>query len=124
MAVGLPACATCGATSGTLVAPGWVSCGGTVEVQREELRLVGERPRMGDPFLGREPVYAMVPVTTVDTCPSRHHVPVTLPQVVLPRCACGTFAIGLCLLCDTPVCGDDSSRDEGRRLCRGCRAEA
>ena len=32
-------------------------------------------------------------------------------------CACGTFAIGRCVECSKPVCGQHSSMTRGRRLC-------
>lgn len=34
-------------------------------------------------------------------------------------CACGTFAIGLCAVCKTPICGDHSRLDRLRR-CDAC----
>lgn len=120
MASGLPACATCGATQGRLVAPNYVACGGTVDVAVQETRLVGERPINGDPRFGVVPIWDVVAVMKTEPCPSRHHVPMTGSATPLPRCVCGTFAIGLCAVCDAPVCGDDSARDDGLRVCRSC----
>lgn len=40
------------------------------------------------------------------------------PGTVPPTCSCGTFAIGLCVECNLPVCGLHSSISDGRRLCQ------
>lgn len=48
------------------------------------------------------------------------------PAFSWPLCTCGTYAIGECSSCHTPVCGDDSDRKDGTRLCTRClrRAQA
>jgi hypothetical protein len=35
-------------------------------------------------------------------------------------CDCGTFAIGMCVQCGRPVCGDHSQLVDGRRICLAC----
>lgn len=50
-------------------------------------------------------------------CGSRYQPP-SAPSLRRPQlCACGTYAIGQCVECDAPVCGDHSDLYEERRLC-------
>src|SRR4051812_37117620 len=35
-----------------------------------------------------------------------------------PVCTCGTFAVGICVDCHKPVCGEHSKMVHGRRLCK------
>ena len=123
MLEGLPPCATCGATRGQQIAPNFVSCSGEVTSIVEEERVVAEVPNPADPHFGRRvPQWATITVTRSSPCSSKHHVPMTA-GVSIPRCSCGTFAIGLCAHCEAPICGDDSTRIDGLRLCESCRLQ-
>jgi hypothetical protein len=55
-----------------------------------------------------------------EPCRHRYHEQQGDGMVDLAVCSCGTFAIGRCLDCDRPVCGDCSSVYGGRRLCGNC----
>lgn len=41
-----------------------------------------------------------------------------------PLCSCGTFAIGYCIVCKQPVCGDCSMKRNAGRTCGPCVTEA
>jgi hypothetical protein len=128
---GLPACPRCGATIATPVGLNYVECGGTIEVEHQVtekvVRQVGFRPVNGHPAFGMAPVMGLVTVTRTELrperCAVRHHVAME-PDRVLLSCPCGTFAIGHCASCGGPVCGDDSERVSGKRLCSRCAAAA
>ena len=98
------ACPSCGGTERTAIAPGYFECttpgittwvdmvpdgrGGARPLEQSSTQPCGERYQEGVP-----------PMAHGDTC------------------ECGTFAIGNCQECGTPVCGDHSGLFGGRRLC-------
>jgi hypothetical protein len=118
---GSVACPTCvGEAWIERIAPNYVEC----RRSRDVAIVVGQRPMQGWAPLGPggRLVLAVVgfePINGVKTVVDsvRHHVPVPFE---LPKCSCGTYAIGECAGCGVPVCGDDSKRVKGRRLCQSC----
>jgi hypothetical protein len=100
-------CPTCGGTAREPIAPGYWRCASTRIVQVE----VGG-PGLTDPRLG--PPVIRVPREVI--CGTRY-AEGNGSEMTGSTCACGTFAIGMCAKCQTPVCGDHSALWDGRRLC-------
>jgi hypothetical protein len=68
-------------------------------------------------------VHGPTTVTRGYVCGTRYHE--AQGGTAAPRtCGCGTYAIGECATCNTPVCGDHSWMMAGQRLCRDCVAAA
>ena len=114
-------CASCGSSLARPIAPNYVECAGVVHSSKPQRVVVAMVPVNGHPRFGMQPIYADRDVPTQRPCGLRHHEPMTSASIP-PRCDCGTFAIGLCRDCDAPVCGDDSDRLTGHRVCRPCAA--
>lgn len=91
-------CPTCKGRERRQIAPGYWEC--------RSQRLVGMQGygRMQSPIF--------------EPCLARYQEADALMPVA--KCSCGTFAIGVCVECDSPVCGDCSAIYKGRRLCRSC----
>ena len=66
---------------------------------------------------------SVVPVLRSSVCGHRFHTGVAAAGDPA-KCKCGAFAIGACADCGCDVCGDDSTRFDGRLLCTSCRATA
>jgi hypothetical protein len=91
-------CPTCRGRERRQIAPGYWEC--------RSQRLVGMQG------------YGTMQTPIFETCFVRYQEADALMSVA--KCSCGTFAIGICARCDSPVCGDCSAIYGGRRLCRGC----
>ena len=98
-------CPACGGTRSAPIAPGYVECTSIV-VDRA---FTGPLPDEGPPG----PDY----LDTARHCGRRYHVSQPIGAGPVVSCACGTFAIGLCVECGNAVCGDHSVFDQGRRVC-------
>lgn len=97
-------CPTCGSTQGREIAPGYIECGGTVQVDHAA-------PVPGGRYLYDEP------------CRTRYHRFTSGPPA-FGVCACGTYAVRQCRSCGEPLCGDCSVQvavNDGKQWwCRGC----
>jgi len=113
-------CPQCGSTDARPIAANYIECVATIT----ERVLVGHRPVPGPSPLhpGMQTVVGLAPIyeTRSQACGFRHHVGMSVDS--WPECACGTFAIGRCHVCQEPVCGDDSARVSASRLCTSCAA--
>ena len=96
------ACPKCGSSERRSIAPGYFECLGTIMDSWPTTTAGGT---------------VMVPQPV--PCGHRYHdgsAVTSSPQI----CSCGTFAIGLCGSCGSPVCGDCSTLHEGHRVCGAC----
>ena len=118
---GFPDCPRCGSTLARRIAPTLVEC----QAVLTERIVVGMQPiiRPG-PVMGTMTPMGLAPIfeDRAFVCRDRHHVGMAL--IDWPECECGTFAIGRCKTCSTPVCGDDSVRLAGERVCKACERSA
>lgn len=96
-------CPECGGTVLKPIAPGYWECQTTL------------RGTIGLPV---GPKGELVPVDSSGICGNRFQTGVT--GSVGATCSCGTFAIGLCRSCSSPICGDHSKLFTGQRLCHAC----
>lgn len=97
-------CPNCGSLIRDPIAPGYWRCRAVVPT------------RMPGPgaFGQQGPHEVLTPVS----CRTEYHeAPVGGGAQVSSRCACGTYAIGECAECGTPVCGNCSRMHRGSRLC-------
>ena len=102
------ACPLCRGASRAPIAPGYWECQSIVTVPR--IHQVPDQRILGG-FLQQV-------VQESSRCGHRYAESVGLPAPGAV-CGCGTFAIGLCADCSTPVCGDHSGVWGGNRLCHG-----
>ncbi|MGY1813240.1 hypothetical protein [Blastococcus sp. SYSU D00820] len=110
------ACPSCGSTQRDPIAPGFWQCTG--QVPRTAMQMVpdegGPRGPYGEPL-------AMRPQYSRWSEPCGHRYAEGAPgSPGGARCSCGTYSIGRCADCGQDVCGDDSVRRDGRRICRSC----
>lgn len=98
-------CPSCGGEIRKLIAPGFWECESMLTSTEMRAQLTPEGPRH-------------LPVDSHRVCGVRYHESDARAAAgSLPVCGCGTFAVGVCADCQTPVCGDHSTLFEGRRLC-------
>lgn len=97
------ACPSCGGSDRDLIAPGFYRCASMVEV-----RTGG--PGLTDPTKGPQVLVSYV------VCSHQYQE----GSATGLACTCGTFAIGRCAVCGSPVCGDHSRLSERQRLCTRC----
>ncbi len=99
------ACPQCRGTSRQELAPGYFHCTSAIDT-----RLPGPA-QYGQPG----------PPVVVNTRICGNTYQEAAPGLNQPAvCGCGTFAIGLCLDCDRPVCGSCSAMVDNSRVCQAC----
>lgn len=97
-------CPTCGGLQREPISPGWWRCTSLITE-------TFEGPGSWNPQIGLpKAVQQQRPCDTTYVEPDA-----ATPS--LPACACGTFAVGMCTRCSTPVCGTHSGIIGGERLC-------
>jgi len=100
-------CPTCGSSDADEIAPGYWECRAvrivtTVE-HLPDARFPGQlRPQQSQHVL---------------RCATRFQAAGATGSEPNVNCECGTFAIGNCMECGKPTCGDCSTRAEGQRVC-------
>lgn len=90
-------CSRCGGTDRCLLSPGYFEC--TAQV------LQGVVPQLG---LGERPIYGVCGHRYREGPPA---------DVGAPGCPCGLFAIGYCVVCGVPRCGEHGVTAGSRFLC-------
>lgn len=102
-------CPTCHGSTREPIAPGFWRCSSPVSYAETILA-----PQPGvPPHLGQ-----MIPQTVWRTriCGREYHEGAGATEAT-QQCECGTYAIGACSSCGTPICGTHSALHDGRRLC-------
>jgi hypothetical protein len=102
-------CPTCGGSARTQIASGYWLC---------ETMVVSEMAVPHPTMPGR-----MVPVRHSRPCTTEYHEAVNATVAESVSCSCGTFAIGRCPNCQSPICGSHSGLWDRRRLCDACYAK-
>jgi hypothetical protein len=90
-------CPQCGSTQRRQIAPGYYEC--------LSARVVGM------------PHGVASPTPVVQPCGKRYQLHAAEQSIAGQQCSCGMFAIGMCLECGTPQCGECGNLVEGRFLC-------
>jgi hypothetical protein len=98
-------CPVCGGSDRKQIAPNYWECVSTVV--QESTQYIADPYQPGD---GARPI----PSQSLRPCGHRYHE--GTPQGG-QLCSCGTYAIGVCLRCSVPVCGDCSQLVSTERLC-------
>src|SRR5664280_2987496 len=101
-------CPRCGSTDRSQLAPGYFECRGAVLMLQTAMV-----PDPGQPGMLR-------PLGLQDSRPCRTRYQEGPGQPAIPLCECGTFSIGICQDCRTPVCGDHSLLAGRVRQCSSC----
>jgi hypothetical protein len=102
-------CPSCGGTVRQQIAPGYWRCLTQLHSRYRGPGVAGH-PEMGPEFLDH-----------VRTCGRKYQE--GAPVTDAPECHCGTFAIGRCAACQSPVCGDHSALVGEVRMCLACAKE-
>lgn len=102
---GVPTCPSCGGVDSKQISLNYVECTSVRTVNTTDYIPDANQPGAMIPIFGESTV----------SCNQRFHIG-SEPASTL-QCRCGTFAIGLCAVCSTPVCGDHSAMGEVGRLC-------
>lgn len=110
-----PSCPRCGGVAQRSIAPGLWECTAIVSAPAFEQRQVAGAPS------GH---FAPQPVPSSRVCGHRYQALVPGAPEVAEPCTCGTFAIGRCQRCQSPICGDHSGLIDAARVCSTCWAGA
>jgi hypothetical protein len=102
-------CPKCGGEQREAIAPGFWECHSSVLIEVMEPGPNPLNPRQVIP----------TPVTYRVRCGEQYQEGGS-DMAVTPACGCGTYSIGHCAACRTPVCGQHSRLVEDRRLCKPC----
>lgn len=103
-------CPVCKGSERREIAPGYWSCACIVPYEvMESLPTPGTPPGLG--------IHSLQPVLKYRMCGTEYQDGGGADGRRPDICSCGTFAVGVCVECSTPVCGMHSEMIGGRRLC-------
>lgn len=110
------ACPVCSSVEYEAIAPTLLECRGL----RERSVYTGPR-QVGWQVPGVVPILEPGYGSEVSVCGVRRmEVAVEYAELNWPLCRCGTYSVGRCVACSSDICGDDSRKVHGARMCLSC----